>query len=393
MTLWDSCGTDTRKPGSFLWGSGVVMMMERRSDMPKTLFLHIGHYKTGTTALQIFLECNARLLAASGFEYPDCWIHNSKHSDFVFSILRAAGVKKNMFDYSDPTPPKVMWRNLFEHIQASPQPNAVISSEEFMRIGQFPKATEILRSILQDRPADLTVKAIAYLRDPGSHVASWHNQLIKMNFPVADLSAALDGDIEDIHFDYRRALEPWMSALGQENVIIRPYVRDPDNPAALHYDLCRSLGIAVKDGAIQTQEDPNPRLDDRAIELVRLMQNMNFPQPTINAVRNQAINYLKAQDAMRVGGADGITGARARAQDALDWLSGLPGTDLPLEEFAASLPTAPDPETTDMHLLLGFVFSELIQVRQRLNNYKIPELENRLAALEAQVAAKGEITS
>ena len=61
--------------------------------MPKTLFLHIGHYKTGTTALQIFLERNAKLLAASGFEYPNFWTHNSKHSAFAFSILRAAGVE------------------------------------------------------------------------------------------------------------------------------------------------------------------------------------------------------------------------------------------------------------------------------------------------------------
>lgn len=361
--------------------------------MSKTLFLHIGHYKTGTTTLQVFLERSAKLLAASQFEYPDIWKHNSKHSAFAFSILRAAGVEKIMFDYRDPTPPRAMWANLFDHIRSSQQKNILISSEEFMRIGQFPKAIDILKNIMDNRPPDLQVKAIAYLRDPGSHVASWHNQLIKMNFPVADISAALDGDIEDIHFNYRRALEPWMSVLGRENVIIRPYTRDENNPAALHHDLCQSIGITAAKGAIKIETDPNPRFDDRVTELVRLMQNMKYPRATINAIRNQAISYLNAQDELCYGSPDGVSKARAQAKDALSWLSDIPNCPLPLDNFAASLPTASTPETVNAQLLLGFVFSELIQLRQRVNNYNLPELETRIAALEAKLAAKDQSTS
>ncbi|MEP4249929.1 sulfotransferase family protein [Tateyamaria sp.] len=356
--------------------------------MSKTLFVHIGHYKTGTTALQVFLERSDALLAASQFEYPDIWKHHSKHSAFAFSILRAAGVDKIMYDYRDPTPPQAMWANLFDHIRSVGQQNTLISSEEFMRIGQFPKAVDILQAIMDNRPPDLNVKAIAYLRDPGSHVASWHNQLIKMKFPVADISAALDGDIEDIHFDYRRALEPWMKVLGRENVIIRPYIRDPDNTAALHYDLCQNIGITAAEGAITVANDPNPRFDDRVTELVRLMQNMKFPRPTINAIRNQAVTYLTAQDAVRYGGSDGISKARVQSQEALSWLSDIPNCPLPLDSFATSLPTAPDPETVNTQLLLGFVFYELIQLRQRTNNLNVTGLETRIAALEAKLAAK-----
>ena len=366
---------------------------ERYRSMSKTLFLHIGHYKTGTTALQIFLERSTRLLKASKFEYPDIYKHHSKHSAFAFSILRAAGVEKIMFDYSNPTPPQAMWGTLFDHIRSSRLQNALISSEEFMRIGQFPKAADILQDILDNRPPDLNVKAIVYLRAPGSHVASWHNQLIKMNFPVADLNAALDGDIEDIHFDYRRALEPWMTILGRDNVIIRPYAHNLDTPTALHYDLCKSVGIKAAEGEIQVTKDPNPRFDDRVTELVRLMQNMKFPRATINAIRNQVVAYLAAQDAVRYGGNDGVSKARAQAKDALSWLSEIPDCPLPLDDFATSLPTAPDPETINAQLLVGFVYSELIQLRQRVNNYNVTELETRVAALEAKLEAKDKPTS
>ena len=36
--------------------------------MNKKLYIHIGHYKTGTTALQILLDYNEAHLVAHGFE-------------------------------------------------------------------------------------------------------------------------------------------------------------------------------------------------------------------------------------------------------------------------------------------------------------------------------------
>jgi len=354
--------------------------------MKKTLHLHIGHYKTGTTALQIFLGRSHALLARSGFNYPDLWMHNTKHSAFAFAILRAAGVEKLMYDYRDPTPPSTMWGELFTHVVNTPQPNTLISSEEFMRIGQFPKAAEILKRVIETRPSNVEVKAIVYLRDPASHLVSWYNQLVKMSFPVADLNAAVDGDIEDIHFDYRRALSPWIEILGQDNVRIRPYIHDRDNPTALHADFLQTLGIAAPTGRITAKGDPNPRFDDRVIELIRLMQNLDFPRPTITAIRNQALGYLDAQDKLCPGSQDGISRARHLAGEGLDWLAGLPDCALPIEHYREHLPRPLPRETVEYNLLLGFVLSEFIQLRQRVNNANLPDLTARLNKLEARLA-------
>ena len=353
--------------------------------MTKTLILHIGHYKTGTTALQVFAAEHQRFLADHGVDYPDVWRDHAKHSALLFSILRQIGVTKLMHGYAKPVPPQKIWGDLFDHIQASPHPVTLVSSEELMRIGQFPAAQDVLRNILETRPAGLQVRAIVYLRDPASHVRSWYNQLIKMNRPVADLNTALNGDIEDIHFDYRRAVAPWCALLGPENVDVRAYRFDRENPAALHDDFFGSLGITLTD-AMRAMEDHNPRLDDRISELVRLMQNLDFPQATISAISKQARAYMAAQDAKAVTPGSGVPAARTRAADSVDWLRTLPNCNLPLDRFAQNLPEPMPQYEIDRNLLLGFVFSEFIQLRQKVNKSNLTKVNERLDRIEAALA-------
>ncbi len=359
--------------------------------MAKTLILHIGHYKTGTTALQVFFSQNGRFLRNQGIEYPDLWLHNAKHSDFAFSILRAAGVSGPlMFDYANETPPAQMWGMLMDRVRRSPADAVLISSEELMRIGQFPAAVDILRQVLGARPAGIQIKVVAYLRDPQSHVLSWYNQLIKMNIPVSDLETALGGEIEDIHFDYRRALEPWVDIAGRDNVLLRPYRNDPADPNALHRDFFSALGIALPQALQRSQPDPNPRLDDRVAELLRLMQNLGFPRASINAVRNQALAYLAAQDGLRAETVRPLDDIRAQTRDGLGWLARQAGGSLPIDSFAEHLPQGRPRAETDRNVLIGFVFAEFIQLRQRVQNFGIPELARRIDALEAQLHQKEE---
>jgi hypothetical protein len=356
--------------------------------MSKTLFLHIGHYKTGTTALQVFFSQSGAILARNGIDYPNVWMHNAKHSAFAFSILKAAGVGKLMYDYADPVTPQQMWGDLYRHITEEGRRTTLISSEEFMRIGQFPRARDILHDVLSHRPDDLDVKVIAYLRDPASHLQSWYNQLIKMNFPVSDLNMAVNGDIEDIHYDYRRALQTWQDAVGAENMIIRPYVHDRANPAALHQDFMAAMGVDLPADMVTAEHDPNPRMDDRAVELVRLMQNLDLPRPTINAIRSQALAFLEQQDALKPARDEGISQARERARQSLEWLARQPGSSVPAEAFARQLPELRPQAEVDHLLLMGFIFSEFIQLRQRVNKMNIPELETRIAALEARLSGQ-----
>lgn len=355
--------------------------------MKKTLLLHIGHYKTGTTALQVFFSQAGRFLGRNGIEYPKLWAHNAKHSDFAFAILRAAGVEAYMYDYRDPTPPSVMWAQLYEHAMANPLPTTLISSEEFMRMGQFERSAEILREVIGQRPDGLEIRAIAYLRAPLPHVHSWYNQLVKMGFHVPDLDAALGHEIEHIHYDYHRAFAPWFDILGPGNVTIRPYVKDPDHPDALHRDFFATLGIDLPEKVVKLAQDPNPRLDDRAIELVRLMQNMGYPRQTIASVRSQAEKYLETEDALTSQPDRGraIATAREISRAGLEWLEKQGAASVPVDDYVQALPEGPSEALREASLITGFVLSELVQLRQRVNRMNLAGIEERLAALEAKL--------
>lgn len=358
--------------------------------MQKTLLLHIGHYKTGTTALQIFFSQAGKFLKRHGIEYPDICTHNAKHSALAFAILRAAGVEKLMYDYRDPTPPAALWAPLYERAMSSPAATILISSEEFMRIGEFPKAQEILRAVIGQRPEGLDVKAIAYLRPPQAHLHSWFNQLVKMNFPMPDFETALGDEIERIHYDYRRAFAPWIDILGPDNVTVRPYVKDRARPDALHRDFLATLGVDLPEGEVKLETDPNPRLDDRVVDLVRLMQNIGYPRPTVNSVRTQAEKYLQAEDALtppRVR-AETLAAVRTATRAGLEWLGTQSSASVPVEDYAQALPEGPPAALREANLVTGFVLSELIQLRQRVNRMNLGEIEARLAALEAQLSVK-----
>lgn len=353
--------------------------------MTKTLIIHIGHYKTGTTALQVFLEENAPFLETIGCEYSLVRLEYSKHSDFAFSILRAAGVENFMHGYGKPYTPREMWGELFETIENSDLETTIISSEELMRIGQFPAAAKILGDVLKGRPEGLNVRAIVYLRDPASHLESWYNQLIKMEFPLPELNQAVDCEIEDIHFDYRRAINPWVDLLGPENVIVRPYIDGHDDPAALHRDFLKAIGVETKQDLAVEFGNLNPRLDDRAIELLRLMQNMEFPPVTIERIRTQLLSYLEIQDARALEKGGGMEMVRARARAGVEWLSDLPLSAIPVEDFTNALPEEIPQQKVETNLLMGFIFSELIRLRQRVNRIEAKQVTARITELERKI--------
>ena len=369
--------------------------------MADRLVLHIGHYKTGTTALQVFLARNAQALRAAGLEYPEARRHNAKHSDYAFALLRAAGARRLMHGYADPTPPETLWEALFARVRASPAATVIVSSEEFMRLAMFPAAETRLSAILERHAAGLRVEALAYLRAPQSHLRSWYNQLVKMHEPTPDYARALAGTIEPIHLDYGLALGPWRRLLGDGGVILRPYRPRSLDPLALFGDVLATLGVAVPARVNLPEKDPNPRLDDRLVEMLRLLRNTGLRGERLKALHDSAAKYLAEQDALAADGRDGgqagvpdtrpepgrdMAGLRQRAAAGIAALRGMPRSGLDLEAFHADLPREVPSDRTLPPEVLGFVLAELVRLSRRLDRHDISALERRMDRLEALLA-------
>lgn len=356
----------------------------------KTLKIHIGHFKTGTTALQVFCSRHQDMLAAQGIDYPNLRHHNAKHSGYAFALYRAAGVTKLMHGYAEETPPEEMWGTLFDYVRDNRHPVTVISSEEFMRVGSHPHAAQQLAEIVKTQGQGIRFEIIAYLRPPQSHLRSWFNQLVKMGQKVPDFNSALGGEIEDVHYDYAAAIRPWSEIFGREAVMIRRYPDRFETPGDLIEDFMVAIGATLPAGFELPEGDPNPRLDDRLIDAVRLVQNLGLPRHMINTVREQASGYLIEQDELGREGVAAVTRARDVAAQGVAALPDLAEASFDLGDLGQGLPQAEDPETVAQHLMTGFVLHEVLALRRRVNRYKITELIERIDRLEQRLGMESD---
>lgn len=349
--------------------------------MAARLILHIGHYKTGTTALQVFCSRNDTRLKAVGVEYPERYRHHAKHSALAFALLRAAGARTLMHGYADPTPPEALSATLLDHVRKSPAKAVLISSEEFMRLAVFPAAEAELAAILARHAAGIEIEAIAYLRPPQAHLRSWYNQLIKMREVVPDYLTALCHTVEPIHLDYGFALAPWRRLLGDRRVILRPYRSPEKGSGAIFDDFFRALGFDLPAKAVYPAGDPNPRLDERVAELVRLLQNDGHPPRVVKRLRDKVLASLDLPVDTATLGA-----LRQRVAAGVAALSGMPRSGLDLGALQSDLPQAPAEDGSGA--ILAVVMADILALRrriERLERHDADRIEARLARLEAHL--------
>lgn len=350
-----------------------------------SLILHIGHYKTGTTALQVFCAANSALLAAQGLVYSPFPLKLGKHSPLAYSLLRDAGVTTLMHGFDMPETARALWAQLFDTARALDEGQSLlVSSEEFMRLGAHPDAAALLRDIVATAP-DVRVRVIAYLRPPNSHLQSWYNQLVKMRVKVGNFDCAVRSQMEPIHWDYARALAPWIEIFGADRVILRQFgdaLRDGD---ALYSDFLESLGYAVPITATVPPRDPNPRLDDRILDIQRAYLRAALPKWMVDHAATRLSANLAAEDgdeALRTA-PDFDTIAKT-ARRGIAALAALPGAALDLDAMTADPPRGQPDESRALRDLVALLAGELAQLRtqQHQTNARLNVLEKRLGADE-----------
>lgn len=357
---------------------------EERSQI-KRIYLHIGHYKTGTTALQWFLAHNRRKLAAHSIDYLEHRMNHNKHSVYAFSVLREAGVKNLMHGFHLKCSAATHWSGLFDAVRASAAPTCLISSEEFIRFGAHDGISDRLADVAA-LGEDIEIRVIVYLRPPDSHIRSWYNQLVKMGQPLPGFNTAVTEVMEPIHYDYALALRPWVDVFGPEAVIVRPYGPMTREDNDLYADFLSIFDIDFGDIWLKSVpgEDPNPRMDDRHVEFVRLMQNAQVNPDTVGWARKRAQEFLDREIQAKTQPAQSFDDIMDRAAVGLDWVGGLPHCGVDIDAYAAQLPNPAPSGEAELERLSGFLLGEIRHLRQTLMSGQY-EVKKRLEALEAKL--------
>jgi hypothetical protein len=226
----------------------------------KTLILHIGMGKTGTTAIQNALWDNREVLAAAGITYP------------------AVGNVANAHHLVAPRCPPFLahagWRFLevseWAPLLLEAGTDRIVMSSELI-VWAEPDQVDAFCAALREL---FDVKVCLYLRRQDNTIMASYNQMIKAGTQVHGIDKIVERQLD--RFDYLAKIWPWEKALGAENLIVLPYERGQFYKGDLIDDfLLKVLGIERPEGfAISDDKNPNPRLSRAAMEYKRCINNL-----------------------------------------------------------------------------------------------------------------------
>ena len=190
----------------------------------KTLYIHIGCHKTGTTSIQRTLQNNKQTLFHRGiqFFFQNCDSGKNElpdlHSWLTYDEERIPG--------------EMRLRDVERLAQELTQLDSdiIISSENFSFIYDAEEIHELKKALSQFFP---TIKIISYIRRQDQHIISHHQEGSKLNRKAeydlwghSTLAIPKFDSKYNLYLNYYQRLSMWGDAFGDDNLIIRVFDRD-----------------------------------------------------------------------------------------------------------------------------------------------------------------------
>lgn len=171
----------------------------------RSLYLHIGFGKTGTSSIQSFLSKSKSKLLEFGVLYPSAGLFGDAHhglADFESERMSAEI--------------ELVYYELLKEMEESRAEKIIISSEQFcfVRPDYIERVRELFRGY--------NVYIIFYVRRQVQLIESTYLQWQKQG-------RKFDGGIKEFYnaynhgFDFMLRIQPWVNSFGLDNVIVRVY--------------------------------------------------------------------------------------------------------------------------------------------------------------------------
>lgn len=218
-------------------------------DTQKTIYLHIGKPKTGTSALQYFLLKNRNILRQNGIEYP---VHklDPNHISSGNAELIAKLAKDEM-----PTVQAIL-----SEIIKTPCPSILLSSEFFYLCDHLENIKQLFNGF--------NVQIIIYWRRQDRQVMSLYNQHVKRRLVTCHIDDWVKNKPEK-RFSNEQLLK-WTEVFGKENIHLRVYEQQQFVGKTIFSDFLNVLNLSVTDDYEFSQKKINPSYRIDALESQRL---------------------------------------------------------------------------------------------------------------------------
>lgn len=218
--------------------------------MKRTLFIHIGLHKTGTTSLQRFLFQNQKQLHAAGLYRPNTGADNGPNSWGHHTLARSLNEKS--------TGKFQLWTDLRKECRGEQQ--VVVSSEVFSLVFEPKDLLIVIRKFEK-----WNIRIVCYVRNQDQYLESLYNHSVKAVGETADIESFLKRVRRRLN--YRAYLTALDKTFGASNIILRPY-----EPESLQGDICAdfltAIGMEMPDGIGRKTETLNPGLTSIGMALM-----------------------------------------------------------------------------------------------------------------------------
>lgn len=262
----------------------------------KTLYLHIGTPKTGTSALQHFFANNRKLLEGKGVYYPDLGFRFpdiGKHRNAHFLSYKKY-IEKKQRDYE--TEKAIRDEGIQKLDEAFKSHNTILLSDEHIwnekeMIGQTLPA---LKSHFAEQ--EVQIKVIVYLRRQDQVIQSFWAQKIKESSAISFEKYMEKEKYRFFRLDYAARIQEFADVLGKENVIVRCYEKQQyqGEQKTIMSDFLQILGLEITDEYKNSDKVYNISLEGAYLEVKRLFNTL----PQFKSQKNYMMDLLKEQQAL-----------------------------------------------------------------------------------------------
>ncbi len=240
----------------------------------KTLYLHIGTPKTGSTAIQVMCYTNEEALARRGYcyphlpyEYENVSIRRNGH--FLVGSNYIEGTKKHDTEKEE----QIFSESLDTVFSKFESFDNVILSDENLWTHFTKKNVNVLKRLRERcEAAGISLKAIVYFRSQNDFVTSWWKQQIKEN-----TGSYSEKTVEETYealkpvFNYYEGATSIAEVLGRENLDVRLFDRSSFANGTIQSDFFKSVGIDDISDFVVEKEEPNVSLLGNSFEILRVL--------------------------------------------------------------------------------------------------------------------------
>lgn len=243
----------------------------------KTLYLHIGTPKTGTTAIQTFCWDNREVLAKNGycypmFDFPFRTIQPYRNGHFLVSRLYDRN-KERRYGEEEQIVNEGMQQvlSLFQKYD-----KVILSDEGIWNRGHLADTNCWQRLKEHIMSQDIAVKVIVYLRRQDDFLFSWWNQQVKEGIrhaSVMDWKTVVE-KLPYIQLDYCNILKQIAEYIGKENITVRVYDRKAFLGGSIYSDFLDAVQLNYTEEYQVMPKLQNPSLTKTDIEMKRILNTL-----------------------------------------------------------------------------------------------------------------------